>query len=99
MSAQRERAELSRPDQVRSSNDHIAERAVRLHFVSRVPMLCECSDPDCRSIILVALDRYHELRPSGFFTAPSHGIEDAEPALREDGYRLQRPTPGAQARR
>lgn len=82
---------LSRSEEVRSSNEHIAERAVRLHFVSRVPMLCECSDPRCQAIILVGLDRYHELQDSGFLTAAQHAIEDAEPALREDGFWLQRP--------
>lgn len=91
MSAQRERVQLSRSEEVRSSNDHIAERAVRLRFVSRVPMLCECSDAGCRSIILVGLDRYQELRASGFFTTPGHTIDDAEPALERDGYWLQRP--------
>jgi hypothetical protein len=79
ISAQRERAYLSRSEEIRSSNDHIAERALKLRFVSRVPMLCECSDPDCKSIILIGLDRYDRLRTSGFFTAPDHTIEDAEP--------------------
>lgn len=91
MSAQRERVHLSRSEEVRTSNDHIAERAVRLHFVSRVPMLCECSDPSCRSILLIGLERYDELRDAGFFTAPGHTVDDAAPELREDGYRLHRP--------
>lgn len=82
---------LSRSEEVRSSNDHIAERAVGLRFVSRVPMLCECSDPRCQSIFLIGLERYDELRDTGFFTAPDHGIEDAEPAEREGAYWLQRP--------
>lgn len=88
MSAQRERVRLSRSEEVRASNDHIAKRALRLRFVSRVPMLCECRDPGCASIILIARERYEELRDEGFFTAPGHPIEDAEPALREDGYWL-----------
>lgn len=81
---------LSRSEEVRSSNEHIVERAVRLHFVSRVPMLCECSNPRCRTIVLIGLDRYHELRESGFLTAAGHVIDDAEPALREDGFWIQR---------
>lgn len=91
MSAQQERVNLSRSEEVRASNDHIAERAVRLHFVSRVPMLCECSDPSCHSILLIGLERYAELRDEGFFSAPGHAIDDAEPGLREDGYWLHRP--------
>ena len=90
MSAQRERVRLSRSEEVRSSNEHIADRAVRLRFVSRVPMLCECGDPRCQMIMLIGLARYHQLRESGFITAPDHTIEDAEPVLREDGYRLHR---------
>ena len=98
MSAQRERVRLSRSEEVRSSNDRIAERALRLRFVSRVPMLCECSDERCQAIVLVGLDRYAELRESGFFTAPDHAVDDAEPAVREGGYWLQRPA-GDPARR
>jgi hypothetical protein len=90
MSAQRERVYLSRSEEIRASNDHIAERAVRLRFVSRVPMLCECSDPRCRAIILVGLEPYAELRANGFFTAPDHPIDRAELARRADGYWLQR---------
>ena len=80
MSAQIERVNLSRSEEVRASNDRIAERAVRLRFVSRVPMLCECSDPGCRSIVLIGLDRYAELRKLGFLTAPAHPLEDVGPA-------------------
>jgi len=82
---------LSRSEDARSSNDHIAERAVRLHFVSRVPMLCERGDPSCHSILLIGLERDDELRDTGFFTAPNHTIDNAEPGLREDGYWLHRP--------
>jgi hypothetical protein len=86
---------LSRSEEVRLSNDHIAKRAQRLRFVSRVPMLCECSDPDCEAIVLVGPERYAELRDTGFFTAPDHRVDDAEAALREDGYWLQRPLKAA----
>ena len=37
----------------RQANDRIAEKAERLRFVSRVPMLCECSDRDCRAVVMV----------------------------------------------
>jgi hypothetical protein len=86
---------LSRSEEVHSSNDHIAERAVSLRFVSRVPMLCECSDPRCQSIILIGLERYGDLRETGFFTAPDHTIDGAEPGLREDGWWLHEPPRGS----
>lgn len=88
MSAQAERAQLTRPEDVRGSNDRIAERAAQLRFVSRVPMLCECSDPGCETIVLIDLDRYQELRERGYLTAPEHPVEDAAPIAREDGYWL-----------
>jgi hypothetical protein len=98
MAVPSERVILSRPEEVRASNDHIAERAVRLHFVSRVPMLCECGDVRCQSIILIGLGRYEELRTKGFLTAPDHPMEGAEPALREDGFWLQRRADGGERR-
>lgn len=90
MSAQKERVNLSRSEEVRSANDRIAKRAARLHFVSRVPMLCECSDPGCQSFVLISLGRYAELRKEGFLTAPGHTLEGAEPAAQDDGFWLQR---------
>jgi hypothetical protein len=99
MAVQRERLILSRSEEVRSSNDHIAQQAVRLRFVSRVPMLCECSDPGCHSIILLDRERYEELRADGFFTIPGHSVDGAEPALRENGFWLQRGGTSSRARR
>ena len=90
MSHREKGVRLSRSEEVRSSNERSAERAVRLQFVSRVPMLCECGNPRCQTLILIGLGRYQSLRESGFITAPEHTIEDARPALREDGYWLQR---------
>ena len=91
MSAQAERAQLTRPEDVRGSNDRIAERAAQLHFVSRVPMLCECSEHGCQTIVLIELDRYQQLRERGYLTAPEHPVEDAAPIVREDGYWLHQP--------
>ena len=91
MSAQEERAQLTRPDDVRGSNDRIAERAAQLRFVSRVPMLCECSNPGCQTIVLIELDRYQELREHGYLTAAGHSVDDAAPVAREDGYWPQQP--------
>ena len=67
----------------RVANERIAEKARQLHFVSRVPMLCECSTPDCRTLVLIALQEYREIRrdPDNVLTAPGHQAERA--ALRE----------------
>ena len=76
----------------RKANDRIADKAELLRFVSRVPMLCECSDPACQSIFLIELDRYQELRENGYLTSPGHTLDGCEQTAREDGYWVQRPT-------
>ena len=68
-----ERGRLTRSRGVREANDHIAARARALRFVSRVPMLCECADPGCRSVVLIALEAYHQLRQTDrLVLAPGH---------------------------
>ena len=56
-------------------------------------MLCECSDPGCRTIVMIRLPDYHEIRRDrdNFITAPGHQIEGAEDALyRGREYTIQR---------
>jgi len=55
----------TRTSAVRASNDHIAARAEALHFMSRVPLLCECEDPECGALVLVSLDDFGRLRRTG----------------------------------
>lgn len=64
----------------RRANDRIAEKAALLRFVSRVPMLCECNAFDCRTIVMIGLRDYRELRadPSRVLTAPAHAVDGAE---------------------
>ena len=65
----------------RAANDRVAEKARRLQFVYRVPMLCECSSNDCHAIVMVALDEYDEIRrdPDAFIVAPGHDLEGSRP--------------------
>ncbi len=76
----------------RAANDRIAERAERLRFVSRVPMLCECSAPDCRQLIMISLEAYRRIRRSSanVLTAPGHDADRTE---------LQEATPEYEVRR
>jgi hypothetical protein len=92
MSAREQVFEVSRSDEVRVGNDRIAERAEQLRFVSRVPMLCECSDPACNQIVLIGLPEYGQLRSDGrnYLTAPGHRLEEATVEAEHDGYWLQR---------
>jgi hypothetical protein len=78
----------------RAANERIAEKAKRLQFVSRVPMLCECDAPDCRAVVMITLDEYHELRrdPDSFLTAADHPIEGAQPRRETSTYAIQRTT-------
>jgi hypothetical protein len=64
----------------RAANERIAEKAERLHFVSRVPMLCECGSPGCEAIVMIGLREYRELRrdEEAFLTAPGHEIRRGE---------------------
>ena len=64
---------------VRQANDRIAKKAERLRFVSGVPMLCECSDPECRAIVMIRLADYYALRrdPAAFLTAPGHAAAES----------------------
>ena len=72
----------------RQSNDRIAEKAERLRFVSRVPMLCECSDTACRKVVMVRLEDYHAIRADGdaVLTAPGHATEESHLESETSGY-------------
>jgi hypothetical protein len=63
---------------VRQANDRIADKAERMRFVSRVPMLCECTDPDCRTVVMIGLEEYHAIRRDrdAFLTAPGHSADE-----------------------
>jgi hypothetical protein len=50
------------PSEVCAANDRIADKAEALRFVSRVPMLCECSALDCRAIVMIGLEEFRQLR-------------------------------------
>ena len=81
---------------IRAGNDRIADQAERLQFVSRVPMLCECSARDCRTIVLIDLDDYQEIRrdPDNFLTAPGHDVEGAELQTERPDYAIRRASRG-----
>ena len=63
----------------RAANNRIAEKAEKLNFVSRVPMLCECGAPECRTIVMVSFEEYRGIRetPDAFLTAPGHQLDGA----------------------
>jgi hypothetical protein len=76
----------------RRANDRIADKAEHLRFVSRVPMLCECSDPGCRAIVMIDLGDYHTIRRSedGVLTAPGHQVEGTAVETQTSQYEVRR---------
>jgi hypothetical protein len=76
----------------RRANDRIAEKAVQLRFVSGVPMLCECNASDCRTVVMIGLEEYHDLRadPSRLLIAAGHEVEGAELVRSGEDYTIRR---------
>lgn len=73
MSLQNARVYQSRAHEIREANEGIAAKAAALRFVSRVPMLCECGDPDCRELVLLTRADYRRARGEReFLTAAGH---------------------------
>ena len=75
----------------RAANDRIARRAEEFRFVSRVPMLCECSLPSCRTIVMISMEEYREIRnnPNSFLTAPDHDLEDTNLERQTQDYAVR----------
>jgi hypothetical protein len=77
----------------RRANDRIAEKARQLRFLSRVPMMCECDRPGCRTIVMISLADYARLRrePDNVLTAPDHRLQGAEIQEQSPDYSVRRP--------
>ena len=88
----RERAEGDRAVDARAANDRIADKAEQLRFHSRVPMMCECSDSDCRELVMVWLEEYRALRqdPNNFLTARGHDADRADLLTETPEYDIRR---------
>jgi hypothetical protein len=57
-------------------------------------MLCECGSPGCRTVVMISLIEYDELRRDRqrFLTAPEHEVAGAELEAERDGYVIRRNT-------
>jgi hypothetical protein len=75
----------------RAANDRIAEKAELLRFVSRVPMRCECGAPECRTIVLISLDDYRDLRanPGNVLVARGHPRHGVGTRVAEEEYEVR----------
>ena len=69
--------------QFRDANEHIRRTAEAYEVTTRVPFLCECSDPACTEIVRLELADYLAVRANArwFLKAPGHS-PDPGPAAR-----------------
>lgn len=69
----------------RDANRTIADVAVELGAGSRVPFLCECSDPSCHAIIRMPWAEFDAVHRDGnlFVVAPGHELLEAEELVAE----------------
>jgi hypothetical protein len=83
---------VEKSDLAREANERIAQAAERNHFVSRMPLFCECGDPDCRELVLVSRERFEAIRREAnlYLTAPGHQLESAERTSASADYWLLR---------
>lgn len=59
----------------REVNENIAQLEERMGFgVESLPVICECSRPDCTTQLRISLDQYTRVRrhPHRFIVAPGH---------------------------
>lgn len=84
----RRRSGGARAVNARQANDRIAKKAEQMRFVSRVPMLCECSDSNCRTVVMIRLEDYYEIRcdEAALLTAPGHSVEESHLESETPGY-------------
>ena len=82
---------MGKSTHVRVSNDRLAAKAEQYRFVSRIPMRCECDDPECQAAVAITLDQYRDARSGGgVLTAPGHIAAGADLWISEGGYWVQR---------
>ena len=55
------------PNVFRAANERLDAQMEALSLDDRRPVICECSDPDCMTVIDVALNEYRAVREGGYF--------------------------------
>jgi hypothetical protein len=84
--------QVARNDAIyREANERIKNAAEDYDVSGPLPFLCECADPDCRSIVLLTMSEYEEIRahPTHFINLPGHTEGEQEYAAtvrKADGY-------------
>jgi hypothetical protein len=83
---------MSRAMDARAANERIADKAERLHFIARVPMICECSSPDCRTLVMIGVEDYRAIRHDHdhVLVAPGRDADQAELLTKAPDYEVRR---------
>jgi hypothetical protein len=72
--------QVARNDAIyRDANERIKRAAEEYDVSGPLPFICECADPECRSVVLLTMSEYEEIRghPAHFLNLPGHA-EGAE---------------------
>src|SRR5262249_59162763 len=58
----------------RDANERIKSAAEEYEVGGPIPFICECADPECRSVVLLTMSEYEEIRaqPNHFLNLPGH---------------------------
>lgn len=83
---------VSKSAVARARNRRLVEKANLYRFVSRLPLLCECDDPQCEATLLVGFDDYRRAERAGaLLTVPGHLVLDAESGPHGPEYWIYHP--------
>jgi hypothetical protein len=65
---------MTKCESARNTNNRIARQAAARRLASMFPMVCECDDAMCSTVVLVSLGQFEQLRtrPSDHLLAPGH---------------------------
>ena len=84
--------QVARNDAIyRDANERIKRAAEDYDVSGPLPFICECADPECRSVVLLTMSEYEEIRahPTHFLNLPGHAEgarEHAELVRKAGGY-------------
>lgn len=70
---------MTRRESARNTNNRIAQQAASRGLASMFPMVCECDDPLCTTVVLVSLREFEQLRaePADRLVAAGHAPQRA----------------------
>ena len=70
---------VARNDSIfRDANEGIEDAATKYEVLDQIPFICECADGNCRTLLVLSISEYEEIRqnPRHFLNAPGHTRAD-----------------------